>query len=481
MCFSEEAPPFFNRSNDDYEKWKRKFSVWRTVTEKPAAKHGGLLILHLDDATQDEVLEQIDASEVKKKKGVKKVLSILDKMCKKDESMSDYEIYVNFESFTRPASQSVSNYCDEFDRLYRKVKNIGTHISDHVLALKLLQSANLCETDLRIVKACVSEITYDEMVKQLKKSFIGDITNSSHSQSNTDGKQEESNTIYGGNFRNFRKWKNRKWYPPPPPTSNQKELRNSPQLKSVTNHPNKKSKGSHPSNNQGEIQRCEICESINHIDAECPDQQGYHSPNQKGFKANNQRNLHDENITYEVRYLQMESNGQTSSKINDVILCSPENKNSFSVENNSKMNHHFSSEPDFKYNKFYNRKNSNLSYQREHYHRPKCYNCHLFGHISLYCPEENNGRKCFICKLPGHMAKYCKYNYKRTFNSNNLIESTYHCNSSDIVENSVYYKAMCYICGEKNHTARECTEFLGHKSDVTSILLQKQKERTPDC
>ena len=447
--------------------------MWRTVTNQPASKHGGLLILHLDDATQDEVLEQIDASEVKKKKGVNKVLNILDKMCKKDESISDYGIYVNFESYTRPVGQSVSNHCDEFDRKYRKVKNTGTYLSDHILALKLLQSSKLSDSDERVIKACISEITYEAMKMQLKKTYIGELPNSSHC--NAEGKQEEINIFYRPSG-NSRKWKKEMCYPPSP--SNQKDNEKSPQVKSETNKSRKMWKHKNSVNVNGFIPRCKICESINHIETECPDQQGYFAQSSKGLKANSCRNLEDDNITYEVSYLERVSSEQNCSRNNANALCSPEKKhsvNSVSVDNKLSKIGYLSNKPDVKYNRLYNRK---YSYFRQGYHIPKCYNCHVLGHISVNCPEEYNGRKCFICKETGHMAKDCEHRYfKRTIKGDKSKVNS-QCNPSDSVENTLYYSAMCYICGENNHTAIDCTKYLDHKKSslcakTHSMLPQK--------
>ena len=56
MAHSEKTPPGFYRSENDYEKWKKLFRIWQFVTDEPKSKQGGLLILKLDDTTQDEVL-----------------------------------------------------------------------------------------------------------------------------------------------------------------------------------------------------------------------------------------------------------------------------------------------------------------------------------------------------------------------------------------------------------------------------------------
>ena len=149
--------------------------------------------------------------------------------------------------------------------------------------------------------------------------------------------------------------------------------------------------------------------------------------------------------------------------------------NSVSVDNELSKIGYLSNKPDVKYNRLYNRK---YSYFRQGYHIPKCYNCHVLGHISVNCPEEYNGRKCFICKETGHMAKDCEHSYfKRTIKGDKSKVNS-QCNPSDSVENTLYYSAMCYICGENNHTAIDCTKYLDHKKSslcakTHSMLPQK--------
>ena len=55
--FSDKSPPPFVRNIDDFNKWLRKFKLWLTITEVDKKKHGALLLLRLDDDTQDRINE----------------------------------------------------------------------------------------------------------------------------------------------------------------------------------------------------------------------------------------------------------------------------------------------------------------------------------------------------------------------------------------------------------------------------------------
>ena len=58
-AFNDKTPPAFNRQSDDYSKWKKKFNIWKGITDLDKRKQGGNLILRLDDTTQEQVLELV--------------------------------------------------------------------------------------------------------------------------------------------------------------------------------------------------------------------------------------------------------------------------------------------------------------------------------------------------------------------------------------------------------------------------------------
>ena len=277
MCFSEDTPPSFNRSCDEYQKWKRKFAVWRTVTERPVSKQGGLLILSLDDVTQSEVLDLIDISEIKKKKGVHKILNVLDDKFQKEASITAYEAYQQFESCTRSAEVSILNHCDDFNRKYLKVKNGGNHLTENVLALKLLQSANLSDYEVTLIKATVPELSYDEVLKQLKKTYVG-------MRTETKEAKNPQNTLYNeANDMLFKAQKRRKSISKKKPQSTCNSHQGN---SSLTAQNFKNYRGRNETNTNRRVRRCNFCESINHKQHECPDLQSSKSSN-SGFIESN--------------------------------------------------------------------------------------------------------------------------------------------------------------------------------------------------
>ena len=232
-AFTDKTPPSFNRSSDDYTKWKKKFDIWQTVTDVPKARQGGLVVLRLDDDTQDDVLELITTNELQNAdgSGIDKLLVHLDGMFPKDESVTAYEYYEELEDFKRPENMSMSEYCREFKRKLAKVKATGTNLSEPVLAFRLLKSANLGTSETQLVKATIDKMTYENMVKQLTKVFSSGFTVSSEDKKIKEEKIdfEETDTMYGAMQRRNGGFSNRG------------------------------------------RSRCRICESIYHYEENCPD------------------------------------------------------------------------------------------------------------------------------------------------------------------------------------------------------------------
>ena len=169
--FSDKTPPSFDKRTDDFAKWLRKFRLWLTITEVDKKKQGALLLLRLDDDTQDRVSELVSDEDIVKETAVETILGHLKTLYGRDESVTTFELYEEFECLKRPINMNISEYCDEFDRKLKKLEAKGTKLPAPVLVLKLLKSSNLSESEERLVRATTAEHTYDKLLKQLKKIF----------------------------------------------------------------------------------------------------------------------------------------------------------------------------------------------------------------------------------------------------------------------------------------------------------------------
>ena len=65
----------------------------------------------------------------------------------------------------------MTDFINKFDRTYHKLKHHKMELPDGVLACRLLTSANLSEQYEPLATATLTELTYDNMKRQLKKIF----------------------------------------------------------------------------------------------------------------------------------------------------------------------------------------------------------------------------------------------------------------------------------------------------------------------
>ena len=202
--FSVKTPPPFDRNVDDYEKWKKKFTLWQSITDVTNDKQGGLIILRLDDRTQDSIMEAMKTEDINKENGADLVIAQLDTIFQKDKTVTAYEAYEEFETFKRPEGMSMAEYISEFEKKWNKTKAKGTALSDNVLAYRLLKSANLSFTEQKLIKATMDEVTTETMKIKLRKVFSGEV-GVSRSMEQLQIKQEpldEKDTFFGSNFKN---------------------------------------------------------------------------------------------------------------------------------------------------------------------------------------------------------------------------------------------------------------------------------------
>ena len=109
MAFTEKTPPPFDRKLDVYSKWEKKFELWQSITDVAATKQGGLLILRLDDDTQDTILDEVTIAQIKAEDGVNTVITKLNEMFPVDETLTAYEAYKEFTNHKRPPNLSISD------------------------------------------------------------------------------------------------------------------------------------------------------------------------------------------------------------------------------------------------------------------------------------------------------------------------------------------------------------------------------------
>jgi len=241
----------------------------------------------LADKDLESVLELADDA-ISSKTGVKLIIAKLDSLHKKDELQEKFGDLENFESFKRLPDMTIKQYIAEFSSRYNKLKKHKTEISKDLLGFKLLKSANLPEYKEELIKATVIQIDYDNIVLKLKSTF-SDESNSNNSpdafelkvkseptflaqnqssdDEDSDVEQQTEDDLY--TYNNKKKFQ-RKYDKNSPRNKFQSKNSRSTTPSNWRDHSSKESKGKNQVRN-GQISRCNICQSINHWVDQCPD------------------------------------------------------------------------------------------------------------------------------------------------------------------------------------------------------------------
>ena len=100
-----------------YEDWLKLIKMWRSFTDIPANRQGsrqGSSSSSFTDEALDTVLEINDA-EIAKDDGAYAIINRLNKLFKKDSTITKYQTLETFETF-RSSSMSIQAFLDQFNK-----------------------------------------------------------------------------------------------------------------------------------------------------------------------------------------------------------------------------------------------------------------------------------------------------------------------------------------------------------------------------
>ena len=167
-------PPSFGGAG--YELYKRKLKAWEAVTEVAKEKRGIIIALSLPDnhesKIKEKVFEGIPLDDLKKEDGLKTLTTFLDTHLQKDDLEEAWQRFEEFEECTKKPSESMTNYIDDFDRKYTRIKDKGVTIPENLLAFKLLKGAGLTRDERLVIMTGIQldkKTIYQEAKQSLKK------------------------------------------------------------------------------------------------------------------------------------------------------------------------------------------------------------------------------------------------------------------------------------------------------------------------
>ena len=199
----------------DYLMWKKEVAVWKLGTNAKNTQWASKLIMNMSGKPR-EVSLNMSTTTLGAADGADELIKELDKIYCKDSTQSLFKAIDQFESYRRTPDEDIDKYILEFQRKYKALKQLQENkdlYGDAILAYRLLNQANLNQEQQRLVRATCSELTYEKMQGQLKRTFgdtLGDRTSNLpyKSSSEVGFKQEpifytsKSVDRYAGHYKN---------------------------------------------------------------------------------------------------------------------------------------------------------------------------------------------------------------------------------------------------------------------------------------
>ena len=155
----------------------------------------GNLILSQKVKTQCDLTKDTLAAE----DGLDQLIVKLRELYAASKEQAMFAGYEKFENFCRPQNMKITDYINEFERMYSVLKNYHIELPTVVLCYRLLKSANLPKERRDLARATIAELTYEAMKKQIKAIYDHCSSNSDASEeviSHTE--EEENNVLYAG-------------------------------------------------------------------------------------------------------------------------------------------------------------------------------------------------------------------------------------------------------------------------------------------
>ena len=307
----KDGPPKFDESKYTWLQFKKKLNLWESLTPLDDTEKGSIVYLSLTGRAE-EIVRNIPENVIKSRNGYKRIVEALDKIFIRDINQDVYLTYKEFEELKRESDVNIKDFLIKFDDLKSRLNMLHMELPEGVLVYRLLQSANLSADDKRACVTSVVEFTYDHMKSTLLRICADEVTRKTENFSNlrikeeecfyTEGIPEENKTFYTSNYRgrfnrgnfnsqyrgnnrydrgntqrgnnrynNSKRYENSNRY-----DNNQYENSNNNQYNGKGNG-NYKGRGKfsnnklNPMNSEGNVTRCNICDSKYHWQYSCPD------------------------------------------------------------------------------------------------------------------------------------------------------------------------------------------------------------------
>lgn len=185
--YNTKCPPLFG-SETSYECWKKDIVIWRELTDLPKKKQALAIHLTLTGKAR-QASGEVGVADLNKDDGVDILLTKLDGLFLLDKGRRQFNVFRDLYNLRRPSVTSVSDFVNEFERVYYRFTQEGMVLPDAVMAFMLLTSCDLEDQQFQMVMSAIPDVSFTNMKSTLKRVFgakvgvSGDGLSSSNSSS----------------------------------------------------------------------------------------------------------------------------------------------------------------------------------------------------------------------------------------------------------------------------------------------------------
>ena len=275
------APPTWQPSDIKYEDWRFHVELWIKALDfckKEKEGRGYLLFEKLRDVKEKGVGEKLTVAtqngeiDLFGSQGAEQILQVLDRSFKKDDLSIVCGVWSTFIHMIREPFDKMDEFITKFEKKVADLIRCGIDLPQVVLAMQIIDAANITDKEKQIVLTAVDYSKKDQMFDQSKsalRKFFGERISMT-----TAVKQEceDVNITRGGYGRGKSNWQRK-----PKGVTMTHEYQGNKQTATKENmgtgtpaRGRGSRRKSNPSNSEGNPMCCRICDSVMHFQRNCP-------------------------------------------------------------------------------------------------------------------------------------------------------------------------------------------------------------------
>ena len=170
-------PPAFMSEVKSYAQYKKDLRMWSRITQVDKKLQAELVVYKLEghpSGIKEKITTALDEKLVDNENGIMDLIEYLDSIYLEDEMADAWEKYKLFEDFQyNDKSMSMAEFIAQWETKQKIAKTAGCEYSDSILAFKLLEKANLDDTDVKVVLTQVDYKTGKEKKNLLQQMQTG--------------------------------------------------------------------------------------------------------------------------------------------------------------------------------------------------------------------------------------------------------------------------------------------------------------------